>query len=113
MSAAAVISDLPNRVYVLEPGCDRGHFVPRRQAERMLEKKQARREGRILRLRHYTEMPACLPPRTFVARRGPLAAAGLSQQYTTANERGAVNGFKRIFPEDLHFFTMALRTACA
>jgi hypothetical protein len=35
------------------------------------------------------------------------------KQYTTANERGAVNGFKRIYPEDLHFFTMALRTACA
>lgn len=47
------------------------------------------------------------PCRTRVARGGPLAAMGMSQEYTTRNEKGCVDGFKHIFIEDLPFFHAA------
>jgi hypothetical protein len=50
------------------------------------------------------------PCRTRVARGGPLAAMGMSQEYTTKSENGGrVNGHKRIFIEDKAvFFTATL-----
>ena len=105
MSSAA---ELPHRLLVLAPGTDQSvHYVSRHVAARMLEKKQARREGRnVLRLLHLADIPAheC---RTFVARGGPLAAMGMSQVYTRSNVRGEVTGFKQIFAEDRPFFHQA------
>jgi hypothetical protein len=46
--------------------------------------------------------------RTHTSRGGLLAAIGRSQQYTTANGRGQVNGFKTIYPEDRDVFRAAL-----
>lgn len=45
--------------------------------------------------------------RTRTSRGGVLAAIGRSQRYTTHNERGNVNGFKFIAPEDRAIFHQA------
>ena len=46
--------------------------------------------------------------RTHTSRGGLLAAIGRSQQYTTANARGQVDGFKTIYPEDRAVFVSAV-----
>src|SRR5262245_32374276 len=101
-------SDLPRVVHVLDPtGTTFVDKVSRHRAEHMIEKRQARRKGTPLLMMHYYEMPEPLN-RTRVARRGPLAAMGMSQEYTRRNERGRVDGFKTIYPEDAHFFRQAV-----
>ena len=46
--------------------------------------------------------------RTHTSRGGLLAAIGRSQQYTTSNGRGLVNGFKTIYAEDRDVFRSAV-----
>ena len=71
---------------------------------------RTRPEGRILRLTlrgHYH------PMRTFVAREGLPASIGQSQEYTTHDHHGNVNGLKMIFPEDKPPFINVLLDAIA
>lgn len=78
----------------------------------MIKRKQARLEGRCLRLTEYYDS-AAHPCRTFVSRGGPLAAMGMSQKYTVnqplsgSGDRSKVTGFKSIYPEDRAFFHLA------
>lgn len=55
--------------------------------------------------------PGRLPPRreplTRISRGGPMAAAGMSQVMTTANERGNVDGLKTIYSEDRPAFLLS------
>jgi hypothetical protein len=107
-------SELPHRLIVLAPGTDQVvQYASRRVAARMLEKQQARREGRnVLRLKHLSEMPEH-PCRTFVARKGWLAAVGMSQEYTACKDRqltdhpAPIFRFKFIAREDRPFFHQA------
>lgn len=46
--------------------------------------------------------------RTHTSRGGVLAAIGRSQQYTTSNGRGQVDGFKVIYVEDRDVFRSAV-----
>jgi hypothetical protein len=81
------------------------------EMERMLLRKQARLsdDGRMLLLLDITgAAPDTLAGRTHTSRGGLLAAVGRSQQYTTANGRGQVDGFKTIYPEDRDIFRSAI-----
>ena len=106
-------SVLPARLLILEPQTDRIlGWATRDKAERMIRRRQARLEGRCLRLTEYYDS-AAHPCRTFVSRGGPLAAMGMSQKYTVnqplngSGDRSKVTGFKRIFAEDRAFFHLA------
>ena len=46
--------------------------------------------------------------RTHTSRGGLMAAIGRSQQYTTSNGRGQVDGFKTIYAEDRNVFRAAI-----
>ena len=79
------------------------------EIERMIALRQAvythdRRCVRLTALTREREHPG----RTRTSRGGLLAAIGRSQQYTTTNGRGQVDGFKRIFAEDLSIFLSAV-----
>lgn len=71
------------------------------EAERMINRNQAKRDGTTLRLTEVGQLHLC---RTHISSGGPLAAMGMSQVYT-ANDHGKVSGYKTIYPEDLHYFT--------
>jgi len=79
---------------------------------RMLLLKQAKLsdDGRCLQLIDVTGAAAgdAAAGRTHTSRGGLLAVIGRSQQYTTANGRGQVDGFKQIYPEDLDIFRAAV-----
>jgi hypothetical protein len=100
----------PRRRYpVFEPDNDRIAFdVGADQAQRMLDYGQARllQSGRCLRLLDLVDPVSGRP--TLTSRGGVLAAIGRSQVYTTANDRGSVNGFKFISPRDLPLFRHAV-----
>ena len=91
-----------------------GYFIYRVHAGgavRMIEKEQARLtpNGRALQLIEIGQVkPDGIAGRTHTSRGGLLAVIGRSQQYTTANERGQVNGFKTIYPEDRAVFVSAV-----
>lgn len=78
----------------------------------MILRRQARLEGRCLRLNEYYDSVAH-PCRTFVSRGGVMAAIGMSQKYTVhqplngSGDRSKVTGFKSIYPEDRAFFHLA------
>jgi hypothetical protein len=94
-----------HKLPVLAPSIDRiVWYATKEQAASMVRRGQALRQHRSIRL---TVTDDAHPCRTFVARGGPLAAMGRSQDYTTRNERGRVDGFKRIFPEDWKYFHAA------
>lgn len=91
---------------VLHPSIDRILWkVTEREAASLVRRGQAMRLDRALRLTEHTGDDT--PCRTRVARGGPLAAMGMSQDYTTRNAKGCVDGFKRIFPEDRAMFNAA------
>jgi len=99
------------RISVLNPSGDKIYDVHRGAAIRMLEKAQAKiaKSGRALQLIGIGEVaPDGLAGRTHTSRGGLLAAIGRSQQYTTANGRGQVDGFKTIYPEDRDIFRSAI-----
>lgn len=85
------------------------------EVDRMLTLGQAVRskDKRSLRLKPITATSADEAPagRTHTSRGGLLAAIGRSQQYTTANGRGQVDGFKAIYPEDRYLFRAAVLDA--
>ena len=96
-------------ISVLHPDVDREvQRVTEEQASRLLRLGQAHkmRGGRTLRLYAWSEMPMT-GGRTRTSRGGMLAAIGRSQKYTTQNQRGDVNGFKYLAPEDRVFFQEA------
>ena len=102
---------LPSRVRVLTPepyDVILDGFISREHAEQLLRRRQAKLMpgGRTVRLIVYHEMPQHLC-RTRISAGGLLAALGMSQVYTIANERGAVHDFKRIYPEDRGCFNQA------
>jgi hypothetical protein len=77
----------------------------------MLEKSQAKitSSGRALQLLGIGAVePDGLAGRTHTSRGGLLAVIGRSQQYTTANGRGQVDGFKTIYGEDRDIFISAV-----
>jgi len=79
--------------------------------DRMLLLNQATltRDGRALQLVEITPATASdIAGRTHTSRGGLLAVIGRSQQYTTANGRGQVDGFKTIYPEDRGIFIAAV-----
>jgi hypothetical protein len=97
------------KIPVLNRGGDMIYRVHAGAVERMLLLNQATltRDGRALQLVEIT--PASeLAGRTHTSRGGLLAAIGRSQQYTTANGRGQVDGFKTIYPEDRDIFRGAV-----
>ena len=99
------------RISVLNPAGDRIYEVHQGAAIRMLEKAQAKiaRSGRALQLIGIGHIaPDVTAGRTHTSRGGLLAAIGRSQQYTTANGRGQVTGFKTIYPEDRAVFVSAV-----
>lgn len=96
---------------VLAPSIDRILWkVTEREAASLVRRGQAIRLDRALRLTERTgDDTQC---RTRISWGGPRAAMGMSQDYTTRNAKGCVDGFKRLFPEDLHIFHAAtLNTA--
>jgi len=97
------------KIPVYNSGGDMVYRVHTAEMERMLLLKQARLSegGRTLHLTDITGAPLIFG-RTHTSRGGLLAAIGRSQQYTTANERGQVNGFKTIYPEDRAVFVSAV-----
>ena len=96
------MQNLPMKALVFSSDGNTSRWYGRAQLQAMLGKGliQARRDGRTFAWLRYGEI-AC---RTFVARKGPLAAMGRSQVYTIAGARRAVVGLKTIFPEDKGFF---------
>lgn len=77
-------------------------------ADRLVRLKQAcwLRGKRVLRLQMFHNMPMT-GGRTRTSRSPFLGAIGRSQRYTTHNDRGEVNGFKYIAPEDRAIFHQA------
>jgi hypothetical protein len=101
------------RIPVFNRDGDMVYRVHAAEMERMLKLKQAKLDtngsGRVLHLTDVTGAGASpIFGRTHTSRGGLLAAVGRSQQYTTANERGEVNGFKTIYPEDRDIFRSAI-----
>jgi hypothetical protein len=103
---------------VLAPSIDRIlWFASKEEASRLLRRGQATQESTHRALRLRAEVDADVPMRTRTGRVRPdaadddparmLAAIGQSQVYTTRNERRRVDGFKSIYPEDLHIFHAA------
>jgi len=94
---------------VLNRGGDMLYRVHAGAMQRMLLLKQATLtdDGRCLQLTEITSADG-LAGRTHTSRGGLLAAIGRSQQYTTANGRGLVDGFKTIYPEDRDVFRAAV-----
>ena len=91
---------------VLHPSIDRIlWFVTAKDATSLVRRGQALRLPRAVRLTEHTGDDT--PCRTRVARGGPLAAMGMSQDYTTRNEKGCVDGFKRLYIEDWPIFHAA------
>ena len=94
-------------LHVLSPSVDRivWHVTPG-QARSLVRRGQAIRIGdRALRLTEHTgDDTQC---RTRISWGGPRAAMGLSQDYTTRNAKGCVDGFKRLFIEDQPIFNAA------
>jgi hypothetical protein len=91
---------------VLHPSIDRIlWFATDKDVVSLVRRGQAVRLGHAVRLTEHTGDDT--PCRTRVARGGPLAAMGMSQDYTTRNAKGCVDGFKRIFPEDRALFNAA------
>lgn len=97
------------KIPVYNSGGDMVYRVHTAEMERMLLLKQARLSegGRTLHLTDITGAPLIFG-RTHTSRGGLLAAIGRSQQYTTANGRGQVDGFKTIYPEDRAVFVSAV-----
>lgn len=102
------------KIPVLAPSVDRILWdVTEREALSLVRRGQAVRLKRAVRL---TEHVDDTPMRTCTGRGGVrrsersnlLAACGQSQDYTTRNDRGRVNGFKDIFLEDLPIFRAAV-----
>ena len=94
-------------LHVLSPSVDRivWHVTPR-EAKSLVRRGQAIRiDERALRLTEHTGDDT--PCRTRVARGGPLAAMGMSQDYVTRNAKGCVDGFKRLYIEDQPIFNAA------
>src|SRR5512145_1684343 len=102
---------LPSRLRVLTPepyDVILDGTISREHAEQLLRSRQAKlmAGGRAVRLIVYHEMPEH-PCRTRISVGGLMAALGMSQVYTIANERGGVHDFKRIYPEDRACFHQA------
>jgi len=97
------------KIPVLNRGGDLVLRVHAGEMARMLLLKQATLsdDGRCLQLADVTGADG-LAGRTHTSRGGLLAAIGRSQQYTTANGRGQVDGFKTIYPEDRDVFRSAI-----
>jgi hypothetical protein len=91
---------------VLAPSIDRILWkVTEREAASLVRRGQAVRLDRALRLTEQTgDDTEC---RTRISWGGPRAAMGLSQDYTTRNQKGCVDGFKRLFIEDQPIFNAA------
>lgn len=97
--------------WVLNSDGNKLYSVHASAAARMLEAEQAMMApcGRALQLIGIGQTaPDGLAGRTRTSRGGLLAAIGRSQQYTTANGRGLVDGFKTIYPEDRSVFISAV-----
>jgi hypothetical protein len=90
-------------IFVLNPNGDKVRDTHRAEADRMVALKQAKymANGRGLRLLGFTREHEH-PCRTHTSRGGPLGG----QLYTT-KRHGQVDGYKRIFPEDLGTFNAA------
>ena len=81
-------------------------YATPREAASLVRRSQAVRLGpRAVRLTEHTGDDT--PCRTRISWGGPRAAMGMSQDYTTRNAKGCVDGFKRIFPEDRSMFNAA------
>jgi hypothetical protein len=96
------------KIPVLNRGGDLVLRVHAGEMTRMLLLKQATLsdDGRCLQLADVTGADE-LAGRTHTSRGGILAAIGRSQQYTTSNARGQVDGFKTIYAEDRDIFRAA------
>jgi hypothetical protein len=97
--------------WVLNSDGNKLYSVHASAAAKMIEASQAMLApcGRALQLISIGKLaPDGLAGRTHTSRGGLLAAIGRSQQYTTANGRGQVDGFKTIYPEDRDVFRSAI-----
>jgi hypothetical protein len=112
LSLFSPLQEVPMKFPVFNRTGDMVYRVHAGAMARMLVLKQATLsdDGRCLQLLDVTGAAAGaeLAGRTHTSRGGLLAVIGRSQQYTTSNGRGEVNGFKTIYPEDRSIFSSAV-----
>jgi hypothetical protein len=96
---------MPSKFLVYSEDGNTSRWYGREAIADMLHKQiiEPRPGGRIFKFRPKGSPPLC--GRTYVARRGLLAAIGRSQVYTIAGKFGfGVSGHKRLYREDRRFF---------
>jgi len=96
---------MPSKFLVYSDDGNTSRWYGREAVADMLRKQliEPRSGGRIFRFRGKGEPPLC--GRSYVARRGMLAAIGRSQVYTIPGKMGfGVSGHKPLYREDQRFF---------